>query len=301
MWRYICLLSVWLVAQISFAHPSSGLAVTDNGDVYFVHSGVGLARVNGRGELDYIHRSKGGHWMCLDREGAFANIDPKIFARVTPAGAKPAILFADGGAPLAVGSDGNLYFGSNWEGGDQYPLGALTVSRMKPSGVFSHVSNRLRDQVRKNDEGMTGLAAGANCIYVASPSSIYRVYFDGGLAQIVNSPKLEDCDEYLPLNWKRPGFRGLCVATNDTIFAAATGCRRVLRVSAGSVIKVVLKSEAPWNPTDVFVQGDALYVLEWTNANGGVTDGWRPRVRRMNEDGTIRTIVEIKENLPAPR
>jgi hypothetical protein len=290
-----------LAGRIMSAHPSSGLAVAENGDVYFVHSGMGLARVNGRGELNYVHRSTGGHWMCLDREGVFASVDPKIFKRVSATGVKPAILFADGGAPLAVGSDGNLYFGSNWEGGAEHPAGALTVSRMSPTGVFSHVSNRLKEQLLKNDEGMTGLAAGPNCLYVASPSSIYRVYFDGGLAAIASGVKLEDCDEDLPPNWKRPGFRGLCLGTNETVFAAATGCRRVLKISPGSEPKVVVKSEAPWNPTDVFERAGALYVLEWTNANGGVGDGWRPRVRRLKADGRVETVIEIKQNLPVPK
>jgi hypothetical protein len=65
--------------------------------------------------------------------------------------------------------------------------------------------------------------------------------------------------------------------------------------------ETILKSERPWSPTDVAWHDGNLFVLEWTNPNGGVTDGWRPRVRRLAHDGTITTLVEVKENLPGPR
>ena len=107
------------------AHPSSGLVVTDKGEVYFVHSGVGVARIEPDGRLTYVKRSTGGHWLCLDQEGVFARVQPKFFERITPEGEKPAIIFADGGAPITVGRDRQLYFGSNWEGGDKHPRGAL--------------------------------------------------------------------------------------------------------------------------------------------------------------------------------
>src|ERR1051325_5162275 len=94
--------------SIATAHPSSGIVVTDKGEVYFVHSGKGVARVETNGTLAYVKQSTGGHWLCLDRDGSFARTQPKFFERITPDGEKPAIIFADGGAPLAVCRDGNL-------------------------------------------------------------------------------------------------------------------------------------------------------------------------------------------------
>src|SRR4026208_1176575 len=115
MKRFWFLAALFLMGAIvvSQAHPSSGLVVTDKGEVYFVHSGVGVARIEPDGKLTYVKRSTGGHWLCLDREGAFARTQPKFFERITPEGEKPAIIFADGGAPLAVLRDGQLYYASN--------------------------------------------------------------------------------------------------------------------------------------------------------------------------------------------
>jgi hypothetical protein len=59
----------------------------------------------------------------------------------------------------------------------------------------------------------------------------------------------------------------------------------------------VLKSERPWNPTGVALYEGDVYVMEWTNANGGANDGWRPRVRKLARDGTVSLLVEIKEEV----
>src|SRR5687767_15551831 len=114
------------------AHPSSGIVVTDAGDVVFVHSTRGVAKVDKAGKLTYIHQSTGGHWLCLDRHGSFSRTQPKHFLRVTPDGVRPAIIFADGGAPIAVGRDGNLYYSSASTGEGENQPGAATISRLSP-------------------------------------------------------------------------------------------------------------------------------------------------------------------------
>jgi hypothetical protein len=284
---------------VSEAHPSSGLVVTDKGEVYFVHSGVGVARIEVDGKLTYVKRSTGGHWLCLDREGWFARTQPKFFERITAEGEKPAILFADGGAPIAVGRDGQLCYASNWDGGEKHPPGGLTVSRQTADGKLSVLSMELAGRLRNLNEGVTGLAAASDgAIYVASPSSIWHVGLKGGVGHF--SGRVADCDEDLPPNWQAPGFRGLCVTPGGRVYAAATGCRAVIAFT-NNAFQTVLKSERPWSPTDVAWHEGNVFVLEWTNPNGGVTDGWRPRVRKLARDGTVTTLVEIKENLPVPR
>jgi hypothetical protein len=279
------------------AHPSSGIVVTGKGEVYFVHSGVGVARIEPDGKLTYVKRSTGGHWLCLDREGVFARTQPKFFERITPEGEKPAIIFADGGAPIAVNRAGHLYYASNWEeDSEKHPPGGLTVSRQTAKGALSIVSREFGRLLRNRNEGVTGLAAAPDgTIYVASPSQIWRLGVKVGVAQYPG--RVPECDEDLPPNWKAPGFRGLCVASGGRVYAAATGCRCVITVT-NSRYETVLRSERPWSPTDVAWHDGNVFVLEWTNPNGGVTDGWRPRVRKLARDGTITTLVELKENLP---
>lgn len=285
-------------AATATSHPSSGIVVNEQGEVFFVHSGRGLAKLDQTGKLTYVHQCTGGHWLCLDPTGSFSRTQPKHFEHVTPDGARPAIIFADGGAPIAVCPDGNLYYASNWSGGDKHAPGGLTVSRLSPDGRLSHVSPSLKDTLAKLDEGVTGLAAGPEgLLYVASPSSIFKLTLDGTVTPLARPAAVADCDEDLPPDWRAPGFRGLDVATNGTVYAAATGCRCVVKITSAGMVSTVLKSERPWNPTGVALRDGDVYVLEWTHANGGAIDGWRPRVRKIAPDGTVSLLVEIKEDV----
>ena len=77
------------------------------------------------------------------------------------------------------------------------------------------------------------------------------------------------------------------------VYAAATGCRRVVRIARDGKVEVVLKAERSWSPTAVAVHGGDVYVLEYTNANGGAADGWTPRVRKLARDGKVTTLATI--------
>src|SRR5262245_58170434 len=100
------------------AHPASGIVVNEEEQVFFIHSRVGVAKIEAEGRLTYIHRTTGGHFMCMDPQGRFSDQFPQLFRRLTPDGVRPAILYADGGAPIAVCGDGSLYYGSGYPGGN---------------------------------------------------------------------------------------------------------------------------------------------------------------------------------------
>jgi hypothetical protein len=102
-------LSALLAAGV-FAHPGSGIVVDHKGKVYF-QGGRAVWMIDASGRLTKYSDKLGGHWMTLDPKGRFARADLKLVERITPSGAKPALLVADGGAPVAVGGDGNLYYG----------------------------------------------------------------------------------------------------------------------------------------------------------------------------------------------
>src|SRR5262245_13638546 len=100
------------LAGRALAHPASGIVVNAKGEVYFIHTGRGVCKIDAEGKLTYIHEVKGGgHFMALDREGRFSNQFPRLFEKLTPEGVKPTLLYASGGGPLVVCRDGNLYYG----------------------------------------------------------------------------------------------------------------------------------------------------------------------------------------------
>ena len=62
------------------AHPGTGIIVDKYGNVYFIYTGVGVAKIAPGGKLTYIYKeATGGHWMCLDERGVFSQIQPKYF------------------------------------------------------------------------------------------------------------------------------------------------------------------------------------------------------------------------------
>src|SRR5438309_1447613 len=96
------------------AHPSSGIAVDEQGQVFFQDIlGGAIWKIDARGKLTKYDHKLGGHWMALDVRGSFSRADLKLVKRITPIGSKPTLLVADGGSPIVVNADGNLYSGQS--------------------------------------------------------------------------------------------------------------------------------------------------------------------------------------------
>ena|ERR1043166_3095009 len=272
------------------AHPGSGIVVDQQGNVYFTHTGRGVGKIDPQGKLTYVGETHGGHWMCLDPEGSFSRTQPKHFGRITPDGVKPALIYADGGSPVAVLRDGNLYFASNNE---EMTPGGLQVTRQSPAGKLSIFPPDGKETTEKL--GITGLAPGPDgSLYIASPSAIMKLKMDGAFITLANPIELKDCDVDYPDNNPNsllPSLRGLAVDEDGTVFAAGVGCRAVVKISPdGKKIETALKAERPWSPTGVAVRRGEVFVLEFTNANGSSGEGWRPRVRKLGRDGKVTTL-----------
>src|SRR6266849_8111161 len=187
------LLSILVVAgQFSLAtftasaHPGSGIVVDQQGNVYFIHTGRGCGKIDPQGKLTYVHESRGGHWMCLDAEGSFSRARPKYFERTTAPGIKPALIFADGGSPIAVLRDGNLYYASNDE---KMTPGGLQITRQSPKGEISVFPPDGKKTTEKL--GITGLAPGPDgALYIASPSSVLKLKMDGTFTTLASPIEL---------------------------------------------------------------------------------------------------------------
>ena len=116
---------------------------------------------------------------------------------------------------------------------------------------------------------------------------------DGTVKTVVSPVVVKDCDEDLPDGNPSPYLRGLAVDRRGTVYAAATGCHRLVRVTPDGKVETVLKAERPWSPTGVAVSGEDVYVLEYTHANAGPDRGWQPRVRKLGRGGRVVTLATI--------
>ena len=289
--------SVALPACIASAHPSSGIVVDQQGQVFFQDIlGRAIWKIDAQGKLTKYYDKLGGHWMALDAEGSFSRAKIPHFERITPDGEKPALVVADGGSPIAVSRDGYLYYLCGFSRTKPTDPGGPLIGRVSPEGKLTVLTPGLKETVEKLG-GITGLAAGPDgCLYAACPSAVLKVGPDGTASTLVHPVAVADCDEDFPdgnPDFPLPALRGLAIDTEGTAYAAATGCHRVVKIARDGKVEVVLKAERPWSPTAVAVHGGDVYVLEYTNANGGAADGWTPRVRKLARDGKVTTLATV--------
>jgi hypothetical protein len=114
---------------------------------------------------------------------------------------------------------------------------------------------------------------------------------DGTFAVLANPVEVKDCDHDAPTCF----LRGLDADSHGNVYAAACGCRCVVKITADGKVETVLRAEKPWSPTGVAVRADDVYVLEYTNANGALADGWLPRVRKFGRNGKVTTLATISK------
>jgi len=241
----------------AFAHPGTGIIADKNGNVYFIHTGVGVTKISVDGKLTYIYKSVDGHWMCLDEKGFFANSQPKYFKRITSDGMKPAILFAGGGSPIVVNKDGNFYYCGS-PNGDLHP-GAKTIVKESEGNKQTILAPALEDTLNKLIDGITGLAAGKDgSLYLACWNSLLKVTMKGEVTTLVDPLVVNDCDEdpadHKEANRGLPLLRGIDIDSANVIYAAATSCHRLLKITSDGKVNSILKSERPWSPTGVAVR-----------------------------------------------
>ena len=288
------ILSMLFTAR-AFAHPASGIVVNAKGEVFFIHTGRGVCKIDAQGKLTYIHKDTGGHWMALDADGRFSTEFPRLFQRITPPGVKPALLYASGGGPLVVNRDGNLYYGSGFPGGDDTAPGFHTVTRLSPDGKRSLFAPQLKTKLAELNEGVMGLAAGPDgVLFVACPNAILKITTEGVVTTLVHPVEVKDRGDDLAEDshtraFHSPYLRGLDVTEEGTVYAAVTGCRCVVKITPEGKVETVLKAERPWTPTGVAVRDKDLFVLEYVHSSN--SKDWAPRVRKLGPDGKVTILA----------
>lgn len=281
------------------AHPASGIVVDKLGNVYFVYTGKGVAKISHEGVMTYVSKSVDGHWLCLDEKGIFSNSQPKYFNRITPNGTKPALIFAGGGSPIMIHRDGKFYYCGS-EQGNMHP-GALSLIQETPDNHLTLFGPELENNLKKLHDGIMGLASGSdNSIYISCWNSLLKIGMDGRIIKIVHPVEVTDCDEdpadHKETNRGLPLLRGIDADSIGNVYLAATSCHCLIKMNPDGRIQTILKAERPWTPTGVAVRNGNIYVLEYTNANGPAKEGWFPRVRKIDKNGNISLLIDLSKD-----
>jgi hypothetical protein len=192
----------------------------------------------------------GWHWLALDEKSNLSAEDLKKwsekriamnFGRVPLPDSQGALLQADG-ASFVVDREGNLWWAK----------GNIEIARLSPQGEVTLHAPALKETAEKFG-GIKGLACGPDgSLFATCPSAILKITSRENVTAIVHPIVLKDVDTDLPTGTqedKKPFLRGLAVDPHGTVYAAATGCRCVVRVTPDGRVEVVLKAERPWSPT----------------------------------------------------
>jgi hypothetical protein len=292
--RLLLMTAVLLLNRTVSAHPGSGIVVDSQGNVFVADINRGLLKFTPQGNVSVVLK-EAGHWLAVDGEKKFAQLDfeksehwPRWFKHRNPPGSKLALI-SDGGSPLVIHCDRNLYFVCQDE---KMVPGGLQIGRLSPDGKLALVAPSLK--ARANElGGIKGLASGPDdSLYAVTPGAVLKVKLDGTFTIVKQPIAPPDCDRYLPPNTPpvhEPFLTGLAVSPRGDIYLAATGCRCVVKLNSDGQIATVLKAEAPWSPTGLALHDEELYVAEWTNAHSEQHD-YRPRVRKVGRDGKVTLV-----------
>ena len=282
------------MAAVACAHPGSGIVVDKYGQVYFTDTGEGVWKIDTHGKLSYIPASK-FHWMAIDEAGSFAGSEKSFgewFERVTPQSSKPVLIMCSD-FPLTVNRDGNIYYADTRRNSGR-------IVRRTPDGRESVVA---RDEMF---QGIAGIAASPDgSLYVTDDSrpgaeTIRRIAMDGAVSTFAGpnviatgndrgaTPAAESASSTY--------CRGLAVDSQGVVYVAATGSRRVLKITPQGKVSTILQAPGLWSPTGVTVFRGEVYVLEWRDAPPSQAEtrkAWLPRVRKVARDGTVTTLATV--------
>jgi hypothetical protein len=283
------------------AHPGSGIAVNSQAEVYFVHTGVGVFKVDRQGRVAR-YAEPGFHFMIFDGEGRFARQRWPRFpdGEIRTAGTSPKLLLASS-FPLAIGAEGALFYPQ--AGGDQQ----VRVMRVAPSGepvAFATLPVSMEigpDGKPSRAQWIHGLAAARDgTLYYSEQSAVRRIGTNGAVSLVADLSTVPDCNRPSGLSGGplSPLLRGLDVASDGTVFVAASGCGAVLKISPAGAVSVMLRASDAWSPTGVAMTGNDLYVLEYRYIKVERAQDWLPRVRKVSRDGTVTVVATVN---PGPK
>ena len=283
-----------LLGTSASAHPGSGIVVDKEGQVFFTDTGQGVWKIDRQGNLTRLPASL-FHWMAIDEVGYFAESQKNFgewFERVTPQSSKPALIMSSD-FPLTINRDGNLYYA------DTRPRSARIVRRT-PDGKESVLA---ADEAFK---GIAGIAAGPDgSLYITDASAIRKIMMDGKVTQFAG-PEIIGIGKNRainpPLETEASYCRGLVVDSQGAVLVAATGSRRVIKITPGGDVSTILQAPGSWSPTGVAVFGGEVYVLEWQDAPPSLLEtrnAWIPRVRKVGRDGKVTTLATVSRETTA--
>jgi len=268
------------------AHPGNALVTDPQNNIYFAYWG-GTFRLSPAGNLDRVHAND-FHFLSIDLVGRFADARLPDVVKIVSGSGKP-FLFAFPEYPAVFHTDGNLYL-APWS------PGRIRLDRLRPDGqkstfVDMAIEPGLARKPGKHEGGVLTIASGPNnLLYVSDGASIWKVSMQGLISAVAENIAVSNCAQDLPAELPKPHIRSLAMAANGDVYAAAIGCRAVLRIAPSGQITTVLRAENPWSPCAVATAAGNVYIMEYDNPLAERPADGRPRIRKIAANGQVVTL-----------
>ena len=302
----LVLCSILLPAEAE-AHPSWGIAVDRQGQVYFSDLKT-VWKIDAQGRLK-VFRAGGDHHthdLNIDEAGnlygADNSYDPatqRFFSaiwKMTPAGSFSYLLPFTEDPPegISIWRDraGNTYHATN------YPEGQLLLLKRSPSNQLTVLAGQP-DAARRYRQGVPysigGMAFGADgALYFIHGASVSKLAPNGALSSLAPRIPLEHATDNRAAGGSATQLFGITVDAQGNVYVADFGNRRVLKMRPDGHSSTLLRSGEIWYPTGVALRGDELYVLEMGQTTAYVPLG--ARVRKLSPDGAVRVLGMVDAN-----
>jgi hypothetical protein len=279
------------------AHPGSGIAVDQRGQVYFLDTGSGLWRIDTQGGLAHLSRLL-NHWLVLDENNLWttgrlpSSAGTGLDWEISKVDENPTVLLSTDW-PIALGQDGSLYYQAGRPG-------HLRIMRSLPSGMTSVLAILPKTASGRPLPHVSGLAPGpSGSLYYTEESAIRRITAHGRVGTVATVPPLKGAPS-IPATDTHPYLRGLAVDAHGVMYVADTGDARVLKITPRGKITTLIQTQSPWSPTAVALFGSDVYVVEFLHTVGDNRRDWLPRVRKISADGTSKIILTV-DQMPGAR
>lgn len=288
------------------AHPSWGIAVDRQGQVYFSDLKT-IWKIDAQGRASVLRTSENHvHDLNIDEAGnlygaenSYEPATKRFFSaiwKMTPAGEFSYLLAPTDDPPEGTSiwkdRDGNMYHTG------YYPGRELLILRRTPGGDLTVLAGN-RAAAREYRQGVPysvgGIAFGTDgTLYFTYGANAGKATTQGAFTQLARNLVVEKDSGNKSDAGSATQLMGIAVDAQGNAFIADYGNRRVLKITPDGQTSTPVRAEENWFPTGLTMKGGELYILEI-----GQTSPYNPlgtRVRKLTPDGKVSVLATVGEN-----
>jgi hypothetical protein len=301
----------FLLARSIEAHPASGIVVDQKGNVYFSDLET-VWKVDAAGKLLVFRPGVNGrhvHELAIDEQDNIYGADisyesPKWISdvwKMTPEGRLTYLLEPTANPPrgmsIWLGPEGSMY---SIDQNNHTQTQTLLLRRTTDGNVTTFAGSAYGHLDGKGEEARFGSVGGMafgpdGNLYLTDGSFLRKVAMDGTVTTIAKRLTVPTTQDKQTLFGGAYGsLAGLTVDSGGNVFVADAGNRRLLRITSGGKVDVVLRSEPPYFPNGaVATRSGDVYVLEDGFTLPNISSG--PRIRKLSPDGSSVVVATVGE------